>query len=54
MLAQTSLPINRTHEPYGMKSNHQTIWSASQLAHDMRTTATSGYVALDQKLPNGG
>ena len=54
MPTQTSLPIGRTHAPGGMENYHPAIWRASQLAHDMSTTVTSGYVALDQELPNGG
>ncbi|MFZ6861019.1 translesion DNA synthesis-associated protein ImuA [Undibacterium sp. Ji67W] len=54
MFSQTPLPISRTHLPGGMESLHPDIWRASQLAHDNHATLSSGYVALNKELPNGG
>jgi len=54
MLTHTPLTISRTHLPGGMESLHPDIWRASQLARDNHATLSSGYVALNEELPNGG
>ena len=53
-MTQLHLPTDRTHRQYGLESRYPGIWRASQLAHDMGATIHTGYVALNQELPNAG
>ena len=53
-MTQLHLPTDRTHRQHGLESRYPGIWRASQLAHDMGATIHTGYVALNQELPNAG
>ncbi|MFZ6847392.1 translesion DNA synthesis-associated protein ImuA [Undibacterium sp. RuRC25W] len=53
-MTQLHLPADRTHERHRLENRYPGIWRASQLAHDMAATIHTGYIALNQELPNAG